>query len=377
MTQTHEAENVALLTEVPARMSAGRRRATAMVVVLALLAGIGTAAALRSVATTSRAEISTGPSTSFEDLMFELLNRERTERGLRPLQRRTTIDNVAREWSDTMARTQNLQHRPSLSAPFDGRWSRLGENVGVGYGPHSLHNGFMRSPGHRANVLGDFQYVGVGVALAGTNAWITFNFLKGDPSTTSRYDDNPVTGYATGAGRSGPFYDLDRTVHVEDVEQLDDAGIAISCATYRFCPDEGLRRAEMAELLTRALDLPPARERFTDVAGDHPYADAIGSLAAAGITLGCNPPDNDRFCPERVVSRDEMASFFVRALDLRLRSERFRDVGSGNVHHRSIGALAASGITRGCNPPANDRYCPEQDVTRGQMASFVQRALGR
>ncbi len=35
---------------------------------------------------------------------------------------------------------------------------------------------------------------------------------------------------------------------------------------------------------------------------------------AAGVTKGCNPPDNDQFCPERPLIRAEMASFFVRAL---------------------------------------------------------------
>ena len=38
--------------------------------------------------------------------------------------------------------------------------------------------------------------------------------------------------------------------------------------------------------------------------------------------------------------------------------------------------LAAEGITKGCNPPANDRFCPDDDVTRGQMAAFLHRALG-
>ena len=47
----------------------------------------------------------------------------------------------------------------------------------------------------------------------------------------------------------------------------------------------------------------------------------------------------------------------------------------GNVHEGGIEAIAAEGITRGCNPPANDRYCPEETVTRGQMAVFLARAL--
>ncbi|HEY6629617.1 MAG TPA: S-layer homology domain-containing protein, partial [Acidimicrobiia bacterium] len=47
-----------------------------------------------------------------------------------------------------------------------------------------------------------------------------------------------------------------------------------------------------------------------------------------------------------------------------------------SVFEKAIERLAASGITQGCNPPANDRFCPEDSVTRGQMATFLKRALG-
>jgi hypothetical protein len=45
------------------------------------------------------------------------------------------------------------------------------------------------------------------------------------------------------------------------------------------------------------------------------------------------------------------------------------------VFAADIAALAQAGITRGCNPPTNDRYCPDDNVTRGQMAAFLTRAL--
>jgi hypothetical protein len=47
----------------------------------------------------------------------------------------------------------------------------------------------------------------------------------------------------------------------------------------------------------------------------------------------------------------------------------------GNTHEGDIEAIAAEGITLGCNPPANTRYCPNDDVTRGEMAAFLRRAL--
>jgi hypothetical protein len=71
-----------------------------------------------------------------------------------------------------------------------------------------------------------------------------------------------------------------------------------------------------------------------------------------------------------------MAAFLVRALDL-------TDAGGGNwfadddgsVFELDIDRLATSGVTRGCNPPINDRFCPSQSVTRAQMAAFLRRAL--
>jgi hypothetical protein len=100
----------------------------------------------------------------------------------------------------------------------------------------------------------------------------------------------------------------------------------------------------------------------------------IEAIAAAGITKGCNPPANDRFCPEEPVTRAQMASFLARALDLPLATAgAFSDVGD-SVHSDDIARLAGAGITRGCNPPANDRFCPEEPVTRAQMASFLVRA---
>ena len=70
-----------------------------------------------------------------------------------------------------------------------------------------------------------------------------------------------------------------------------------------------------------------------------------------------------------------MASFLVRALNLDQASPAgFVDVDPGGVHAPSIDALAAAGVTTGCGA-APLRYCPDEFVTRAQMASFLVRAL--
>jgi hypothetical protein len=120
----------------------------------------------------------------------------------------------------------------------------------------------------------------------------------------------------------------------------------------------------------------PARAAgaFVDDDGSVFEAD-IEALAAAGITYGCNPPEDDRFCPDDPVSRGQMAAFLVRALDLDGGDgDRFVD-DDGSVFEADIEALAAAGITYGCNPPEDDRFCPGDPVTRGQMAAFLVRAL--
>jgi hypothetical protein len=72
----------------------------------------------------------------------------------------------------------------------------------------------------------------------------------------------------------------------------------------------------MAAFLVRALDLPAytGPDRFFDDNG-HVFEGAIERLAQAGITVGCNPPANDRFCPNDPVNRAQMAGFLRRALD--------------------------------------------------------------
>ncbi len=46
---------------------------------------------------------------------------------------------------------------------------------------------------------------------------------------------------------------------------------------------------------------------------DSPFEDSINALAVVGVTNGCS---EDSFCPDRPLSRAEMASFFVRSLNL-------------------------------------------------------------
>ena len=54
-------------------------------------------------------------------------------------------------------------------------------------------------------------------------------------------------------------------------------------------------------------------------------------------------------------------------------ADRFNDVPDTNIFHDDIAWLADAGVTAGCNPPANDEFCPEDAVKRQQMAAFMRR----
>ena len=73
-----------------------------------------------------------------------------------------------------------------LKRRITGDWTLIGENVGVGGTVGSLHEAFMNSPLHKANMLnGAFKHVGVGVAKKGDKMWVTVIFSAGgDPGTS-------------------------------------------------------------------------------------------------------------------------------------------------------------------------------------------------
>ncbi len=177
----------------------------------------------------------------------------------------------------------------------------------------------------------------------------------------------------------GLFWDDEGSIFEADIDWLGTRGITRGCnppTNDKFCPKGTVTRGQMAAFLVRALGLAaPSQDYFTDDDG-HLFEGDINRLAEAGITRGCNPPDNDRFCPDRGVTRQEMAAFLVRAMGYTDRAvDKFVD-DDGSIFEADIERLAAAGVTVGCNPPVNDRFCPLDRVTREQMAAFLHRALG-
>ena len=109
---------------------------------------------------------------------LSLINGERSRHGKAPLSVRGEVVPAARSWSDYMARQGAISHNPDLVEQMPSDWLRLGENVGVGGSVEGLHRAFMDSPGHRANVLGDFNQAGIGVSYGPRGMFVTVDFMK-------------------------------------------------------------------------------------------------------------------------------------------------------------------------------------------------------
>jgi uncharacterized protein YkwD len=137
---------------------------------------------------TARASAAVGVPSAESQLMTQL-NDARVAAGRPALTRDTALDGLAREWSTQMATTV-FAHRSDLATriaqiePLRQSWA---ENIAWRSGAGELsdadvtavHNGLMASPGHYANIMGDFNRVGVGVYINGRELWVTFDFLKG------------------------------------------------------------------------------------------------------------------------------------------------------------------------------------------------------
>ncbi len=118
---------------------------------------------------------------------------------------------------------------------------------------------------------------------------------------------------------------------------------------------------------------PPAMLRgtdFTDVGSDSAHAESIAATERAGVTTGF--PDGT-FRPDVEVSRGQMASFLARALDLPPGTATYSDVSASHTHAAAISSLATAGITNGF---PDGTFRPDEPVSRGQMASFMVAAMG-
>jgi hypothetical protein len=166
-----------------------------------------------------------------------------------------------------------------------------------------------------------------------------------------------------------PFTDIDGHPFEADIEWLRLQELTTGCGGGRYCPNASVTRAEMASFLVRALDLPATgADPFTDDEG-LAAEDDINRLFAAGVTTGCTAT---RFCPSALVTRAQMASFLARGFEIAYPVRDYFSDDDRSVHQTDVNRLAESAITGGCG---GIRFCPNATTTRGQMAAFLHRSL--
>jgi len=225
------------------------------------------------------------------------------------------------------------------------------------------------------------------------NAGVTLWPLNQIVHDTQYYVRDAVIDYATYMGTVSPAIEgrlqFGKSDYMSnwasaEIVRLYVAGLTSGCSTFPllFCPDAPTTRAQMAVFIERSLDArtytpPPATGMmFTDVPSSYWAADWIEKLARDGITSGCG---GSNFCPENPVTRAEMAVLLLRGKhggaysppDVGL-STGFNDVSTTYWSAAWIKQLAAEGITGGCG---GGNYCPENQVTRAEMAVFLVRTF--
>jgi uncharacterized protein YkwD len=107
---------------------------------------------------------------------------ERGAHGLAPLYVDPAVAGQAQSWSAGMALYDTLAHDRSFGAELAAAapsWRSGAENVGEGPSAGSVEVAFMASPHHRANILGNYTHMGVGVVVDGSGkVWVTERFYQ-------------------------------------------------------------------------------------------------------------------------------------------------------------------------------------------------------
>ena len=190
-----------------------------------------------------------------------------------------------------------------------------------------------------------------------------------------------AAGLATTAAAQDRFTDVSSGSHKANIEALETLGVfdGTECGARRFCPTDPAKRWAVAVWIVRVVDgrdpYPVQKSRFADVDDDEWWMPYVERLADLGVTVGCKQSPL-RYCPDDTVTRAQMASFLVRAFRLqRAASAGFADT-AGSTHEANIDALYAAGLTVGCKQRPL-RYCGSNPVTRSQMASFLNRGRGQ
>jgi uncharacterized protein YkwD len=153
---------------------------------------------------TSPASVAADPGA--EAQFVSRINSLRASKGLRTLQVSSELTGIARRWTDHMVANGGISHNPNLASQVSGNWTKLGENVGVGYDVDGLMKAFINSPHHYENLVDPaWNYVGVGVSYGSDGRmYTTHNFMARGSSAPPPPPPPPSSPSSPPATRSTP-----------------------------------------------------------------------------------------------------------------------------------------------------------------------------
>lgn len=137
---------------------------------------------------------------STEKVLFDSLNRERTARGLPALKWDERLARAARKHAEVMAEENIIQHQLPGEANLVTRaqnegvgFSHITENIGKAVYAGEFHDGWMQSPGHRANILDEnIDSVGIAVVEGGELLFGAEDFARTSAPLTLREQEKQI-----------------------------------------------------------------------------------------------------------------------------------------------------------------------------------------
>ncbi|WP_231106950.1 S-layer homology domain-containing protein [Anoxybacillus flavithermus] len=175
---------------------------------------------------------------------------------------------------------------------------------------------------------------------------------------------------------SASFTDVAGSVHANDIATLVAKGYIKGYADGTFKPNKPLTRGEAAIIFSRILKdagvkAPEQGAGFPDVpASKAELAEAVAIVKAAGVMGG---DEKGNFNPNANITREQMAKVVVEAFKLTKpanHTTKITDLDkAGSWAREYIQTLEANGVTK------NTEFMPKRNVTRGEFASFVVRAM--
>ena len=298
------------------------------------------------------------------------------------------IDIEFSRWGEDLAENSQFVVQPHDQA---GNRHRFYTTLTGSYSTHGFkwekdQVNFFSNQGHPP-LLGDeietLHYTGPNVPAGGpVNARINLWLFNGVPPSNGQKIEVVIESFSY-VSVPTTFGDVPSYYWAWDyIERLYTAGITGGCTTspLMYCPEEEVTRAQMAVFLEKGIhgagfippDMPPT---FADTVG-HWAEDWIEALKNDGITSGCA---TGLYCPDSAVTRAQMAVFLLKAKygssytpHVVGASTGFGDVAADYWAAAWIKQLAAESITGGCG---GGLYCPDNPVTRAQMAVFLVRTF--